>query len=443
MRSGFYRWFAFLLLSWFVVAQPAHAAAVRSYTGKVNTATSGIIQHKLGKYGFAANDPRFGATVAGAGSGLTAIAGGAAMVAVGAATWPAVLAGAAVATVAGGALYLGEEYLINWLWGDDGTVELSGQGMGESSINDLDPMPGNYPDILDYYTLNSDHFFLVTSGSQAGNVRWFRTVGYPCPAEGSCYASAHSSHKNSSFQDITSAPAEGPYWRNQYRRRNGTIVEVVYEFARPPQPIAPPAYEPVPLTPDEAIEAVPEPATADQLSPEMLAAIANATWKAAQSEPNAVPWPATDPITAQDVRDWLAQNPQARPTVGDLFSPVAPPGADYVPMPMPDAMPGPSPTPGQGDPVDLGDDPNTPPPTMEPTPTAQMILEPIFNLMPDLRDFDVPAHAGSCPTPNFSVLGNDYVWDTHCDLMEQNRHLIELAMLLVWSISAVFIVLRA
>lgn len=438
MRRRVYFWFSLFFLSWALV-QPVQAAAVRAYTGKVNASTSGIIQHKLSKYGFAANDPRFGATVAGASTGLTAIAGGAAAVAVGAATWPVVLAGAAISTVVGGAIYLGQELLIDWLWGDDGTVELSGQGMGSSNPADLPMMPANYPDLLDMYGVNQNLYFRENSG----NVRWIRTVGYPCPAEGTCTTSPYTKHKDTAFNDVSVTPSEGPYWSNTYRRRNGTVVEVVYNYTRSPQPISPPSYVPEPLTPEQAIETVPEHATEAELSPEMLAAIANATWKAAQAQPNAVPWPATDPITAQDVMDWLRLNPGARPTVGDLFSPVAPVGAPAVPMPLPSVSPTPEPTPGEGTEVDLGDDPNTPPPTLEDTPTAEMILSPILNLMPDLRAFSVPSVQGSCPMPTFTIFDREHRWEAHCTLMEENRALLEMAMLLVWSIAAVFIVLRA
>ncbi|MNW66789.1 hypothetical protein D3C74_452930 [compost metagenome] len=110
---------------------------------------------------------------------------------------------------------------------------------------------------------------------------------------------------------------------------------------------------------------------------------------------------------------------------------------------MPDTATNPTPTPGEGTEVDLGDDPNTPAPTMEDTPTAQAILSPILNLMPDLKNFAVPSHASECPKPSFSVFGHDYRWEVHCTLMDQNRALIEAAMLLVWSIAALFIVLRA
>lgn len=435
-----YRRFAVIFLTVFLVVQPVQAAAVRAYTGKINDATSGIIQHKLNKYGFAANDPRFGATLAGASSGLTAVAGGAAAVAVGAATWPAVLAGAAIATVVGGAVYLGQELLIDWLWGDDGSVQLSGQGMGSTDPGSLPAMPSTYPEVL-ALGLNAEIYVRYTSGSTT-TVRRFHNVVYPCPASGTCLSSSYSSHKDANFVD-SNIPAEGPYWANRYRTKVDNEVRVVYEYTRTPQPILPPSYESVPLTPEQAIDALPESATQSLVSPEMLAAIANATWKQAQQQAGAVPWSATDPVTAQDVSEWMAKNPTSRPTVGDLLSPVAPPGANAVPVPLPGGQVNPEPTPGEGEKIDLGIDPNTPAPKLEDTPTAEMILSPILNLMPDLRSFSVPGHSGVCPTPTFTVFDREYRWEAQCTLMEENRALLEMAMLLVWCIAGVFIVLRA
>ena len=366
-----------------------------------------------------------------------------AAVAVGAATWPAVLVGAGIATVVGGAIYLGQDVLIDWLWGDDQTVTLSGQGMGTTTVNDLPVIPSSFVAILDIYGTGRDLYFVSSTSNLT--VRRIRTVAYPCPAETSCSTTQYSLHKDSSFTDIYSIPPDGAYWANKYRRKVtgiGETIEVVYEYSRPPQPLAPPSYKPEPLSPEQAIEAVPEPVTDAQLSPEMLAAIANATWKAQQGQ-NAVPWSPSDPITSADVAEWLAANPTARPTIGDLFSPVAQVGDQAVPMPLPGALVTPTPTPGEGERIDLGDDPNTPPPTLEDTPTAQMILDPILNLMPDLRSFSVPAHASECPRPQFEIFGTVHRWEVHCDLMEQNRALLETAMLLVWSLCAVFIVLRA
>lgn len=104
-------------------------------------------------------------------------------------------------------------------------------------------------------------------------------------------------------------------------------------------------------------------------------------------------------------------------------------------------------TPGQGTQVDLGPDPNTPPPNLEATPTIEQIVGPLLNLMPDLRNFALPGHSSECPTAHlqWSLFGRtfDYTMDTQCVLIEENRGLIQAAMMVVWTLCATFIVLRA
>lgn len=447
MWSRLHSGIAGLVVVFLFSLQPAQAAAVRAYTGKVNTAASGIVQSKVGKLGFAANDPRFTATLSGAGAALTTVATGVAVGGAAAVSWPVLLAGAAVAGVATGALTLGQGALIEWLFGDDETVTLSGQGMGTSDGSNLGLMPSSYVDLLDQNGTGKDLYFRETSGK----IRHIKTLGFECAASGTCVApEPFTKVLDSTFTQYYPGPYPGDngYWSNAYSRTvtlgAGRQRQVVYSFIPPSlTPIAPPAYVSEPKPVEQAIADVPEEVAETQLSPDMLAAIANASWKAAQNQPNALPWPASDPITAQDVKDWLAENPSLAPTVGDFLSEASPTPDNNVPFPLPGNGTSPTPTPGEGEKIDLGDDPNTPAPTMEDTPTAEAILSPILNLMPDLKGFEVPAHAGECPMPSFSVFNHEYRWEAHCTLMDQNRALIEAAMMLVWALAALFIVLRA
>lgn len=199
-------------------------------------------------------------------------------------------------------------------------------------------------------------------------------------------------------------------------------------------------------TPAAAIQALPQTELAKPLSNEMLAAAANAAWKAQSSSAGGLPWSASDPITPADVAEWKAANPSAVPNVGDFISPAAPGGANTVPIGTPQSpavQPGPNPTPGSGQQVDFGPNPNTPPPGLEAIPTAQQILGPLLNLMPDLKNFAVPSHSAECPKPSFQTFGKTYSFESQCPLIESNRAIIEAAMMLVFSIVATFIVLRA
>jgi hypothetical protein len=212
---------------------------------------------------------------------------------------------------------------------------------------------------------------------------------------------------------------------------------------------------------DDAINSLPESLLKQPLSPEMLALAANAAWKSAK--PNqydqTIPWTANDPITAADVQHWAAANPSQVPRVGDFISPASPfTGADSAAknnleqdrksnqrphlerkrreasQPTDDKEPHCS--------SEISD-PEIDRPDLEDIPTAEIILAPLLNLMSDLKNFSLPEHSAMCPVASFTVFGQEYQLRTHCDLIEQNRLLIETAMALAWALTALFIVLRA
>lgn len=93
--------------------------------------------------------------------------------------------------------------------------------------------------------------------------------------------------------------------------------------------------------------------------------------------------------------------------------------------------------------VDLGDDPNIKAPELEETPTGKQILAPIQESMPFLNDFKITGRDAQCPVARFSVFDHDYVIDKHCDLIEQNRKLIELFVSILWAFVALRAVLKA
>lgn len=93
--------------------------------------------------------------------------------------------------------------------------------------------------------------------------------------------------------------------------------------------------------------------------------------------------------------------------------------------------------------LDLGDYPDIKQPTLEEPPAAATILDPIFNLFPNLRDYRVPDHASECPRPSFEMFGATYEIGAHCDLLEDQRETVGFIMTLVWSICALWIVLKA
>ncbi|KWE56318.1 hypothetical protein WT53_17955 [Burkholderia sp. MSMB2157WGS] len=204
------------------------------------------------------------------------------------------------------------------------------------------------------------------------------------------------------------------------------------------------------------------------LDPMTLAQLANQTWQQAANQPGyqGLPYSVTQPISYQDVQPWAMANPTAVPNIGDLFRPATDPGVSTVTI-SPTVQPGdvsapnpgsnPSATPGSNVnvvntpnvnvvnkvSVDLGADPGVAPPSLEATPTISMILSPLLNLLPDLKHWSVPSHGAVCPEPSFSVLGHSFTLTAQCDLAESNRTAIYTAFAAMFTLAALFIVLRA
>jgi hypothetical protein len=194
-----------------------------------------------------------------------------------------------------------------------------------------------------------------------------------------------------------------------------------------------------------------------------LANLTNTTWQRAASQPDyqGLPYSVTQPVTANDVASWAQEDPQSVPNVNDLFRPAADPGSVVVISPT--AQPG-QVTTGSGSTdagnnvnvvntpnvnvvnkvsVDLGTDPGVASPTLEATPTISMILSPLLSLLPDLKHWAVPAHNAVCPEPSFSLLGHSFTLSAQCDLAESNRAAIYTAFAAMFTLAALFIVLRA
>lgn len=174
---------------------------------------------------------------------------------------------------------------------------------------------------------------------------------------------------------------------------------------------------------------------ASPVSTQSIADIATKAWQ--QVAPDPTVFPATDPVTAQDVQNYLNSHPGSQPTMNDALAPIT----GLVTVPAPSTNPNPNPNP----------DPNpTPtdtfmPPGLEAIPTAAQILAPILGLLPDFKNYVVPAHQAVCPAPSMEFFGKQLVLDAHCTLLDnQNvRQTIYMVMAAVWMALAVFIILGA
>lgn len=451
--------FIVLLVLW---SSWASAAALPAYTGVVNNSIGSIVQQKVAKWGFAANDPRFGATVSAISTAATTVAVGAGTGAIATVGWPALLVAAGISGVATGAVSLGIDGLVQWLWPDQDhptQTQVSGPGMGIGNPRNFPLMPNNYIAIWDTYGGGADLWFAYDANYT--RARHIKTVEVTCPGGATIYCGTGTSlvsygHLDHTFSSIQSGAIPGPngYWsRAAYRTTatttnpSTTTYQIAYDF-QPPSGVTllPPSYTPKWQAPGQSVNDLPQNYTTQPLSDAQLAAIANALWKqaATANNPNAIPWSASDPITPADIASWRATNPQLVPSVNDFISPVAAPGSSTVVIPNPGtdgpAVVTPGTEPASTTSIDWG---TFNPPVIDEAPTVQSILDPIFNMWPQWNNYAFPAHTAECPHPQFVALGHTFTFDHMCQWVEIIRPAVQAVFALIWALMVIFIVMGA
>jgi len=222
-----------------------------------------------------------------------------------------------------------------------------------------------------------------------------------------------------------------------------------------------------------AAVAMPQSVKDAKMSADSLARMVDAQWRQAAAQPGyqGLPYSLSQPVTATDVQPWINEDPTAVPTIGDLMTPASSPGTQTVPISptvtptSPGIDPGTNPsTSGNVNvvntpnvnvvntpnvnvvnrvQVDLGEAPTVALPELETMPTARSILEPLLNLMPDLKAFTTPQHQGECPRPSVHVLSWDLAFDAHCQLAEETRAVLYQVMMGGWGLAALLIILMA
>lgn len=199
----------------------------------------------------------------------------------------------------------------------------------------------------------------------------------------------------------------------------------------------------VPYT-DDVRPFIPTQYMPDAFTPQTIADISNQIYEEITQTP--APFPTYDPVNPI-----LPTDVTVIPTVQDFVTPI--PATQLYPSPTSSGDPSTIPnsseqtiTPTQPS------NPEMPPPTvglprLEQTPTIAQILGPIFNLMPGLRNFNVPAYQTQCPVLviDFEFMGESFYSapSYHCDLMQENRDLIRSSAVIVASIFVVFILIGA
>jgi len=449
-----------MILVLFIAPQSAWSQAKPS---NVNRAISGTVQQAMINRGFAANDPRYGNTLVRMTPSLSAIAGGGAAVVVGTITapaWATALAVIVVSTAVSYAVNVGLNALTDWLFRTDGKIDQSGQ---PTTTLELPPLVPNQP-------AWKSQLFKTTS-------TW--DVIWGADGQALAFESDASYRRAAGLSPRTSDPSQCTYTKNA----NGTFIERIScgplgtanYYAIGTNATCPKgqywvagncsAYgfitgNTVPtanaISPQAAINNLPASDLDKKLNPEIIAKLSNSAWKNAASQPgyDGVPYQVSRPITTAEAQAWMASNPAYTPTVRDFVSPnpitAQEPNPWALPVNPTDPITTPATTPNAGTTnqstqpqQNLGPDPNIGAPTLEQTPTAQMILDPALNLMPSLKNFSPSISSGICPRPSFTIFSNTYVLESHCVLFDEHRSSISAAMTLAFSILALFIILSA
>lgn len=420
----------------------------------VNRAISGAMGNVMANRGFAANDPRFVNTIARMSPALQSIAGGAAAITVGAVTAPGWVTGAlaiGVGTVISYAVGIAVNALVNWWFREDGKIDQSGLA------GERDPSAGIAPGSPAWrapfwVTKSSTQYIWGGDGvavAREAEASYRAVNGFtpntPTCTIGSTGQTATCGGTIASLQSSgpPGACPSGTFWIAGSCSLYGFLV---------------PASVPTVIgqTPQQAVNALPNGELDKRLNPKIVAAVADRAWQSAASQPgyDGVPYSVSRPVTEADVQPWLNQNPQIAPTVRDFVSPnpVTPANPTPWAVPLNPAAPVVSPTtpntnttnPAAESPqANLGPDPGIGAPTLEATPTAQQIIQPVLNLAPELRSFQASSHSGTCPRPSFELFNQIHTLDAHCKLIDDNKSIMQAAMSFAWAAFALFIILSA
>ncbi|WP_368648911.1 hypothetical protein ABRY95_04755 [Castellaniella ginsengisoli] len=208
--------------------------------------------------------------------------------------------------------------------------------------------------------------------------------------------------------------------------------------------------EPVRIPIADAIAALPEEDKSSKLNPQWISDLMNQLWQQAASQPGYQGLPYS-PSHAVSPQDFSTVSPDDMPTVDDFVKPVERPSTESPINVDPSTNTGSGSSgggggitnPGTGDQINLGGDPNIGAPSLETPPTAQMIIQPLTTLFPELRSYQANIPSGECPRPAVDVFDHSYVLDAHCDLFEQNRSVLQASMLAAFGILSLVIVLKA
>ncbi|MGK5077384.1 hypothetical protein [Janthinobacterium sp. HLX7-2] len=433
------RLFVLMFLCFFSLRSIAAGAPVP--VTPMQTAVSGVMQQKMQSRGFAANDPRFDLTLKNAGSAIAGAAAAGVLITAAGVTAPAWVTAAAATALGIGLTYLFDFAIdgVKWMINADGTITTVG---GVTTVTD------------------SSAPWTLTAGGSCINVN---NLNNNCVRVGE-KVSSFSACLGPPYQNPTNSCLSG--WSSSGYPRQASSLQDAMTMGGYSQPTTTVGADVTNGNLQTAVSNISAADLAKELNPLVVAALADAAWKKSAAEPGyaGVPYDAANPITPVDAVAFQQANPSHWPTVGDAVAPqagavgvgggAAPSGGTstspfYLPSGAPSSVINPetqSPVqinPGTGEQVNLGSDPGIGSPTLEATPSAQSILDPLLNSIPGVRSFVVPAHSSTCPTWTFSMWDHQFAMDGQCQLAEQLRTPISATMLLFFALAALLIVLAA
>lgn len=311
-----------LFVAWLMVAmcipQYSYAQALPS---AMQRAVSGVIQAKMVKRGFAANDPRYASTVTSVGSqivGASAAAAVVTMVGVTAPAWVTVGATVALGAVFAAGISIAADKTINWLFNSDGTVNNGNTAVPTGTQATIEIRTTNPP--MDTIVSNSIGKPYIVITHTAPN--YYTTYWYSQTTQTNPDASKYSFNQGWTYQSkyyyvykSTTVTTSTPCPQNYTLNGSQCVAQG----------------QPVPVSVTDAVNAL----TPEQLSksadPEVVSRVAQAAWEKAAAQPGyqGVPIDAADPITPGDVQAYREANPATWPTVRDVVQP----------QPLPDGTP--------------------------------------------------------------------------------------------------------
>jgi hypothetical protein len=436
----------------------AHAAS--SQPPGLGPAIGALVVATAVANGFNPADPRIGETVAAMGRTAASIAAGIAAaggVALGSVSWLAVGIGAGLAIVP---TTLGKDTLDQWQLNHDGTVTITPGGSGGSGSSGTGSGGTSgaspFPALVNgggYWSGPGCSGGSAEGAAQACMQMWDAgaTWDIHCNSAGSCTGSV--SYPNG----LTGSPSFSVSQQSNWQGgscASGLFYSGACQAYLPPPDTAPPPSGPVTESLAQAIAGLDADDLNDELNPYLLAAATNALWaQAAEAEGYAgLPFPVNAPATTSQAGSIEGQFGSGAPTVGSVAGgagslggvsgsapfDTTPPAASNPASSVPVAT-----NPGTGDEVNLGPDPGIGAPGLEATPTAQQILAPVLGMLPDLRNYGMPAHTAQCPEPSITLFDTTITVTTQCQLAEQFRPQIYVTFVLAFSLAALFIVLTA